>query len=155
LVDADPELLLQFPDQGLLGPLARLDLAAGKFPEARHRLAGRALRDQHARVRIDESASGDEDELHAHDLATDHTEGGVKPIPTRSSRCLEPGRWLMTGYASAAVIPVDRDVLLGEVAGEHPVAAAPEPERDLERDLRLLHRRRDLVLVVGGVALAL
>ena len=70
LVDDDPQFLLQLPDQGLLGPFARLDLAAGKFPQARHRLACRTLRDQHAPVRIDQGASGNEDDLHAYDLAT-------------------------------------------------------------------------------------
>src|SRR5262249_16380121 len=95
LVDADPQLLLQLPDQGLLRPLARLDLAAGKFPQARHRLAPRAPRDQHAGVRIDESASGDEDEVHAHDPAIDHTRRRVKAGSMRSRGSSDPARWLM------------------------------------------------------------
>src|SRR5260370_17017467 len=55
---------------------------------------------------------------------------------------------------SGTVVAVDGHVFLGEVAGQHPVAAATEPERNLERDLGLLHRRRDGGLVIGGVALA-
>src|SRR5260370_24042480 len=55
---------------------------------------------------------------------------------------------------SGTTVAVDGHVFLGEVAGQHPVAAATEPERDLERDLGLLHRRRDGGLVIGGVALA-
>ena len=54
---------MQFADQRLLRPLAGLDLAAGKFPQARERLAFRALRDQHALVGIDQRAGDDEGEL--------------------------------------------------------------------------------------------
>ena len=61
-----------------------------------------------------------------------------------------------TTLASArAVVAVDRDVFLGEVAGEHAVAAFAEPERDFQRDLRLLHRRGHRRLVIGRIARAL
>src|SRR5438874_1316524 len=56
---------------------------------------------------------------------------------------------------STAVVAIDGDIFLGQVAGEHPVAALAKSERDLERDLRLLHYRRDFRLVVGAVACAL
>ena len=42
-----------------------------------------------------------------------------------------------------------------EVAGQHPVAALAEPERDLDLDLRLLHVGGDLGFVVGRIARAL
>src|SRR5437660_11953395 len=56
---------------------------------------------------------------------------------------------------STAVVAIDRDVFLREVASQHPVAPLAEPERDLERDLLLLHRRGDLRLIIGAVARAL
>src|SRR5437016_674509 len=52
------------------------------------------------------------------------------------------------------VVSVDGYVLVGEVAGEHPVAPIPEPERDFDRDLGILHVGGDRVLAVGGIALA-
>ena len=39
------------------------DLAAGKLPQAGHRLAWRALRDQHAAVGIDEGAGGNKNDF--------------------------------------------------------------------------------------------
>src|SRR2546430_14520163 len=56
---------------------------------------------------------------------------------------------------STAVVGVDGDILLGQVAGEHAVAAATEAERDLHPDFRLLHQRRHGGLVVAGIARAL
>src|SRR6202007_286366 len=53
------------------------------------------------------------------------------------------------------VVAVDRDIFLGEVAGQHAVAALAQPERDLDLDLRRLHRLRHFRLVVGGIARAL
>ena len=52
------------------------------------------------------------------------------------------------------IVPVDRDVILGEVAGEHAIAPAPEPERHLDADLRLFHQCRDFGFIIGGVARA-
>src|SRR4051812_42072743 len=65
-------------------------------------------------------------------------------------------RWRTNRGASdsRSVIPVDRDILLGEVAGQHAVAALAEAERDLDRDLRRLHRFRHLRLVIGRIARA-
>ena len=45
------------------GPLARLDLAAGKFPKSGERFAFRPLSDQHPPVGIDERDGDDEQEL--------------------------------------------------------------------------------------------
>ena len=45
-VDLDAQLLAQLADQSGLGQLALLDLAAGKFPQARHRPIRRALLQQ-------------------------------------------------------------------------------------------------------------
>src|ERR1700754_1969078 len=58
-------------------------------------------------------------------------------------------------FASGAIIAVDGDILLGEVAGQHAVATASEAEADLEGDHRLLHDGGDLVLVIRRVAQAL
>ena len=66
LLDDDSQFLLQFPDQALLRLLAGFHFAAGKFPEAGHRLARRPLCDQHAAVGVDEGAGGDEDKFDAH-----------------------------------------------------------------------------------------
>src|SRR3954449_1034672 len=65
-------------------------------------------------------------------------------------------RWRTKGGTSdlRPVIPVDRDILLGEVAGQHAIAALAEAERDLDRDLRRLHRLRHLSLVIGRIACA-
>ena len=56
------KLLAKFARQRLLGPLAGVDLAAGKLPQARELLARRALREQHAAVRVDERGRDDEQE---------------------------------------------------------------------------------------------
>src|SRR3954447_1620291 len=56
--------------------------------------------------------------------------------------------------ASRPIVAVDGDVLLGEVAGQHPVAALAEAERDLDLDLRVLHRGGNLGLVVRRIARA-
>jgi hypothetical protein len=51
---------MQLADQRRLRRLARLDLAARKFPEPGHRLARRSPRQQHAAVGIDERDGRDE-----------------------------------------------------------------------------------------------
>src|SRR5260370_22002378 len=55
---------------------------------------------------------------------------------------------------SRPVIAVDRDIFLGEVAGQHAVAAFAQAERDFDLDLRILHRARDFGLVIGRIARA-
>ena len=55
LAHGDAEFLVQLADQRIFGPLAVVELAAGKLPKARHRLAFRPLCDQHAVVGIDVS----------------------------------------------------------------------------------------------------
>src|SRR5262249_15557037 len=62
------ELFFKFANETLLRPFARFDFAAGKFPQTGHRFAGRALRDQHPAVAVDQSAGGDEDKLDGHEL---------------------------------------------------------------------------------------
>src|SRR5882762_6261688 len=108
-LDDDAKLLLQLADQRRFGRLARFDLAAGEFPQASHRSSSRTLGDENAPVRIDEGARGNEDELDAHDLV--------------------PGLTARSG--SAAIVAIDRHVVLGEIAGQHAVAATAEAERDL------------------------
>ena len=68
LLHVDAKFLLQFPDQGLLGTFARLDLAAGEFPQAGPRLACGPLGEQHAAVRVDQGAGGNKNEFDAHGL---------------------------------------------------------------------------------------
>src|SRR5258708_31225159 len=55
---------------------------------------------------------------------------------------------------SRPVVAIDRDIFLGEVAGQHAVAALAEAERDSDLDLRVLHRRRNLRFVIGRIARA-
>ena len=59
----DADLLVQLADQGCFRPLAGFDLAAGKFPQARHHLSLRPLRDQDALVGVDERAGDHEDDV--------------------------------------------------------------------------------------------
>ena len=60
----DAELLAQFADQRVLRPLAGVDLAAGKLPQALELLALRPLRDQHAAVDVDQRRRDDQEQLH-------------------------------------------------------------------------------------------
>src|SRR5579862_3933631 len=64
--DCDPQFLPQLPDQTLLRLLAGFDLAAGKLPEPRHRLSFWAPCDEHASIRIDEGASGNQNKPDGH-----------------------------------------------------------------------------------------
>src|SRR5262245_65724374 len=90
--DDDAELLLELADQGLFGALARLDLAAGKFPQARHRFAGGALGDQHAAVRVNEGAGGDQDEVCAHSIAqVISTSAVIVMVPTSTGTAILAG----------------------------------------------------------------
>ena len=57
----DAQLLVQLADQAGLGRLARLDLAAGEFPQAGQLLALRPLADQHPAVDVDQGRGGDEE----------------------------------------------------------------------------------------------
>jgi hypothetical protein len=53
LADSDAELFPEFTDERVFWALARLDLAAGKFPQAGHRTPCRPLCDEHAAVHVD------------------------------------------------------------------------------------------------------
>ena len=61
-MDFDTELLAQLATQRVARLLARLELAAGKFPTARHVLAGWTLRDQHAARGVEQRAGDDVDQ---------------------------------------------------------------------------------------------
>ena len=63
LIDDNSQFLLQLPDQTLFRRFAVFDLAAGKLPQACHRLAVGTLCDEHAAVGIDEGAGGDKDDF--------------------------------------------------------------------------------------------
>ena len=60
--DIDAELLGELADQRRLGRLARMHLAAGKFPEPGERLARRTLGQQHPPVGVDQRDRRDEDD---------------------------------------------------------------------------------------------
>src|SRR3981081_1002462 len=60
----------------------------------------------------------------------------------------------MTGSDSRPVIAVDRNIFLGEVAGQHAVATLAETEGDPDLDLRVLHRVRYRFLAIGRIARA-
>src|SRR5271166_5871824 len=62
--DLDAELLAEFADKRVLRPLARIDLAAGKLPQALERLALGPLRDQHPPVDVDEGGRDDYEQPH-------------------------------------------------------------------------------------------
>ena len=114
----------------VFGPLAGLDLAAGKLPQAGHRLAGGPLCDQHAAVGIDQGAGGDQDEFTLSVLAS---RDQATPVKDRSTRL---SRWQANRDGNTRlrpVVAVDRDIFLGEIAGQHAVAALAEAERDLQR----------------------
>ena len=57
--DVDAEFLLQLANEGRLGRLVAGDLAAGKFPQTSHRLAGWALGQQYAAIGVDECDTDD------------------------------------------------------------------------------------------------
>ncbi len=59
----DAEFFLELADERRLGRLAGLELAAGKLPQARHRLARRPLRQQHALLRVDQRDADDDHRL--------------------------------------------------------------------------------------------
>ena len=69
LLDVDAKFFGKLADQRRFRPLAGLELAAGKFPQAGKLLALGPLGDQNAVVGVDERASDDEGELHAGALA--------------------------------------------------------------------------------------
>jgi len=56
------KLLAKFARQRLLRPLAGVDLAAGKLPQAGELLARRPLREQHAAIGVDQRRRDDEEE---------------------------------------------------------------------------------------------
>ncbi len=64
LLDDDAELFGQFANQRLFRPLARIDLAAGEFPEIGELLALGALGDQHAVVGVDQGDGDDQQQFH-------------------------------------------------------------------------------------------
>ena len=67
LLDDDSQFLLQLADQALLRTFAGFDLPARKLPQPCHRLALRALRDQHPAIRVDERGGGDQQNSHFYD----------------------------------------------------------------------------------------
>src|ERR1700752_4661824 len=78
----DTQFLVQFADQCFLRPLAIMNLAAGKFPEARHRFSGRTLRQQDAAISIDQGASYDKKDFHAYGLRIKGMRLWVNGVPT-------------------------------------------------------------------------
>ena len=76
-------------------------------------------------------------------------------ISTRPSASIKAQAATTEFWPSRPVIAVDGDIFLGEVAGQHAVAAFAQAERDLEINLRLLHFGADGHFVIGRVARAL
>ena len=60
------QFFFEFANEALLGAFSGFDLAAGKLPQAGHRLTGRSLRNQDPAIGVDQSAGGDEDKLDGH-----------------------------------------------------------------------------------------
>lgn len=60
LFDRDPELLIEFPDEGLLRPFINFNLATRKFPKTWEGFSFWTLRDQYATIRVYQSDGGDE-----------------------------------------------------------------------------------------------
>lgn len=106
-LDVDIELFLQFPDQGRLRGFARLKLAAGKFPQPFHGLAGWTLGQQDPPVAIDQGDRRHQDK--------------------RQRGRGEEAR-------STAVTAVNVDVAVREIAGPHHGLAAPQAQiyRDMD-----------------------
>jgi|SRR5580698_9061797 hypothetical protein len=65
----------------------------------------------------------------------------IAQLASTISYALIPAKSGKRSGASRPVVAVDRDIFLGEVAGQNAVAAFAEAECDLDLDLRLLHRR--------------
>ncbi len=64
LLHGNAQFLVQFADYGVVGRFVGLDLATGKFPQARHGLALRPLRQQHPALVIDQCGSNDQNGFH-------------------------------------------------------------------------------------------
>ncbi len=62
--DRNAELFLKFTDERVLRPFARLDLPAGKLPQALERFAFGPLREQHPSVGVDQRRRDDERQPH-------------------------------------------------------------------------------------------
>src|SRR5699024_154059 len=98
---AEPELLLDLSDDGLLSGLARLGLAAGEHERSGARLADH---EQLPAVRVEQDERGDADVVH-----TDHTPEA--PRRWESSRCVSTIPMAsMSGYI--VVGPTERNPLL-------------------------------------------
>jgi hypothetical protein len=105
-LDNYPELLMQFPDQGLFRPLVPFDLAAGKLPKAAKRLALRALRDQRPAMRVDKRGGGNEQEFHACGLLfrdiIEKSQIAIHPTAASVASGSNLSRMQSTGFAGAS-----------------------------------------------------
>src|SRR5688500_6807293 len=75
-------------------------------------------------------------------------------VSRRGLTTMQRGHIRLVSEALRAVVTIDGDVFLGEIAGQYAVLAAAEAERDLERALRALHRLRHPGFVVRWIARA-
>src|SRR5581483_8617602 len=94
LLDGDSQFLPHFADQTFFRPLSGFDLAARKLPQTGHGFAFRTLGDEHASVRIDKRARGDEDEIHVLKSASDVRRRGVKARSIRAPALPQTPAWL-------------------------------------------------------------
>src|SRR5262245_38422072 len=67
--DPDRELFLELADEGRIGCLARLNLAARKLPESRERPSRGTFGQQHTPVGVDQRAGNDKQNVQAHAYA--------------------------------------------------------------------------------------
>ena len=135
LLDGDPDFLGELADERRFRPLARLDLAAGKFPQAGERLALRPLRDQDASVDIDQGDGDDEDEA-GHNPAR----AALAPENSRAARALENSRAARALENSRAARALEKP--RAARALEKPRAArAPEKPRAARAALTIGNRR--------------
>src|SRR5262249_36952311 len=89
-------------------------------------------------------------------MASHASEKPARPSLRRSlrKRSQEPRFGCVCEPRSTSVIPVNRDVLFGQIARKHAVAALAEPERDFKADFGALHRRGNRRLIVTLIARA-
>ena len=108
--DIDPDLFLQFPDQGLFRRFSGIEFATRKFPQASHFFPLRAAREQDPPVNIHQGAGGDQQQGFGAGFRHFHLGAAKNIVPCRlkqsgrhvaaaGGEVLEPG----TGLAEARV----------------------------------------------------
>src|SRR5262245_22659995 len=166
----NPELLFELADEGGIGCLPGLDLAAGELPKPRQRPAGGTLGQQHAPVGIDEGAGNDKQNVQAHAYAPAQQTPPAKVLArcrttarglkNRSPRGSPPSvlaapqrRSHRTEATLAAVISIDGDVIVRQIAGPDRGLGGPNPDVGMDQDLAALHIGGDRAFDIVGRSL--